>query len=174
MSSKYFELAKAVILLPGTVLVFIPSTILYLSGISAGQRSDVVYLLAGVLLLFGLSLALWTVSLFTRVGNGTPAPWSPPKHLVVRGPYHYVRNPMITGVLLILMSEALFFSSIALGLWWIFFLIANLIYLQMVEEPGLIKRFGGEYEIYRQNVPRWIPRLTPWHMPRQRQPDKPH
>jgi protein-S-isoprenylcysteine O-methyltransferase Ste14 len=30
------------------------------------------------------------------------------------------------------------------------------------EEPTLRQSYGAEYEGYRANVPRWLPRLTPW------------
>jgi len=30
------------------------------------------------------------------------------------------------------------------------------------EEPTLRESYGAEYETYRANVPRWLPRLTPW------------
>jgi len=44
----------------------------------------------------GLALFVSTLRLFVTVGRGTLAPWDPPKHLVVRGPYGFVRNPMIS------------------------------------------------------------------------------
>jgi len=90
------------------------------------------------------------------------APWNPPQHLVVGGPYRYVRNPMISGGLFILLAEALFFGSSPLwGLLAVFFVL-NLVYIPLVEEPGLGRRFGQDYIRYKQNVPRWIPRLTPY------------
>ena len=76
--------------------------------------------------------------------------------------YAYVRNPMITGIVLILASEALMLSSWAIGIWAVVFLIINMFYFPLSEEPGLRKRFGKEYEEYCKNVPRYIPRLTPW------------
>ena len=82
--------------------------------------------------------------------------------MIVTGPYAYVRNPMITGVVLILISEALMLGSLAIGIWAIVFLIINMIYFPLSEEPGLRKRFGKEYDEYCKNVPRYIPRLTPW------------
>jgi protein-S-isoprenylcysteine O-methyltransferase Ste14 len=63
-----------------------------------------------LLMLAGLSLVVKTVRLFAVVGKGTLAPWDPPKNLVVEGPYRYVRNPMITGVLTILLGESAFFG----------------------------------------------------------------
>jgi len=69
---------------------------------------------------------------------------------------------MIVGVVLLLFAESLFFQSWFLAGWATLFLIGNAIYFPLVEEPGLAKRFGDDYMVYRQNVNRWIPKLTPW------------
>jgi protein-S-isoprenylcysteine O-methyltransferase Ste14 len=103
-----------------------------------------------------------TIRMFARIGQGTLAPWNPTQKLVVQGIYSYVRNPMITGVLLILLGESILFGSVWIYLWFLFFLIGNHFYFIKSEEPGLVKRFGDEYVRYAQNVPRWIPRRTPW------------
>jgi protein-S-isoprenylcysteine O-methyltransferase Ste14 len=97
--------------------------------------------------------------LFARVGEGTLAPWDPTRKLVVRGPYRHVRNPMITGVLAILLGEAALFGSWPLLVWAFGFFALNAIYMPLVEEPGLVRRFGDDYVRYRRNVPRWLPRL---------------
>jgi protein-S-isoprenylcysteine O-methyltransferase Ste14 len=153
--------------LPGTALVFVPAIILTLA-----ENSGVSYQFATLdqslfwLALFpagvGLGLAVWTVRLFVKFGNGTPAPWDPPKKLVIRGPYRHVRNPMITGALLILLAETLLFQSWPLSIWMVVFFIGNTIYFRFIEEKGLEKRFGDDYQKYKARVPRWIPRLQPW------------
>ena len=120
------------------------------------------FLLGIVCFLAGISLAVSTVRLFPKLGNGTPAPWDSTTKLIVTGSYAYVRNPMITGVVLILASEALILSSLAIGIWAVVFLIINMFYFPLSEEPGLRKRFGKEYDEYCKNVPRYIPRITPW------------
>jgi protein-S-isoprenylcysteine O-methyltransferase Ste14 len=109
-----------------------------------------------------LILMIQTVSLFFSKGKGTPAPWDPPKKLVVRGPYRNVRNPMITGVLVFLLAEAMFFRSWPIAVWMFLFFMGNSVYFPLIEEKGLEKRFGDAYVVYCQNVPRWIPRLKPW------------
>jgi protein-S-isoprenylcysteine O-methyltransferase Ste14 len=155
------------IVLPGTALVFVPAIILTLaenSGVSyqlatPDQRLFWLALLpAGV----GLGLAVWTVRLFMKFGNGTPAPWDPPKKLVIRGPYRHVRNPMLSGALLILSAEALLFQSWPIAVWMLVFCIGNTVYFRFIEEKGLEKRFGDDYRKYKARVPRWIPRLQPW------------
>lgn len=106
-----------------------------------------------------------TISLFVRVGKGTLAPWMPTQKLVVRGIYRHVRNPMISGVSCVLLGESSLFGSFPLSLWFLFFLLLNMIYIPIFEEPGLENRFGDDYKLYKENVPRWIPRLTAWEPP---------
>jgi protein-S-isoprenylcysteine O-methyltransferase Ste14 len=111
------------------------------------------------LLLIGFGLFSWCVSLFVRVGRGTLAPWDPTRNLVASGPYRYVRNPMITGVVTMLFGEALVLGSLALGLWACAFVLINQVYFVLSEEPGLERRFGESYRAYKAAVPRWIPRF---------------
>src|SRR5262249_26139074 len=98
---------------------------------------------------------------FARSGRGTLAPMDPPRDLVVRGLYRYVRNPMYLGVTAIILGEALLARSQALVLYWaVWFLAANL-FVIAYEEPNLRRRFGQSYELYTQQVGRWLPRLKP-------------
>ena len=92
------------------------------------------------------------------IGNGTIMPWDPTRKLVVAGDYRYVRNPMILSVITIEVGEALLFASIWLGLIALLFFAINHVYY-FSEEPGLEKRFGQEYLVYKNNVPRWFPRI---------------
>jgi protein-S-isoprenylcysteine O-methyltransferase Ste14 len=152
--------ARAVGLLPVVVTFVVPGIILW-----AGDEIDVNLALAlpgAVLIALGLALVAWTVKLFVQVGRGTLAPWDPTSRLVVRGPYRHVRNPMISGVLAVLLGEAAVFGSVPLLLWFAAVFAVNAVYMPLVEEPGLRKRFGEDYEAYRANVPRWLPRLRPW------------
>jgi protein-S-isoprenylcysteine O-methyltransferase Ste14 len=150
----------AVALLPATVALLIPGLILWRSG--AGGGGWALSLVGGALVAAGVALVAWTARLFARVGRGTIAPWDPTARLVVAGPYRHVRNPMISGVLAILLGEAALFASLPLLLWFAGVVAANAVYLPLVEEPGLRKRFGPDYDAYRANVPRWLPRLSPW------------
>jgi protein-S-isoprenylcysteine O-methyltransferase Ste14 len=110
----------------------------------------------------GLLLMVATIRMFVTVGHGTLAPWDPPQHLVMRGVYRHVRNPMISGVLFVLLGESLITASRPLFGWFLIFALINAIYIPLLEEPGLVHRFGDEYRTYKRHVPRWIPRLTPW------------
>lgn len=163
----FWRMLATVLILPGTALVFVPGAILWLTsdpetGLTIASRGDVDYWTGLVAVMLGLVLAVTTVRLFLTFGEGTPAPWDPPQKLVVAGPYRHVRNPMITAVLLILMGESLIFQSSAIGVWLLVFFIINGVYFPLSEEKALEQRFGDNYRIYKQNVPRWIPRMTPW------------
>ncbi len=110
----------------------------------------------------GLSLMAATIRLFAQVGQGTLAPWEPPQRLVVRGVYRHVRNPMISGVLFVLLGESVLTASVPLLQWFLIFAVINAIYIPLLEEPMLVNRFGEDYLTYKRNVPRWIPRWKPW------------
>ncbi|MGA8944061.1 MAG: isoprenylcysteine carboxylmethyltransferase family protein, partial [Thermoactinomyces sp.] len=99
---------------------------------------------------------------FKEIGKGTLLPMDPTQKLVVAGPYRHVRNPMYCGVFSILAGEAILFGSLYLLGWFLLFSLIIHFFILFFEEPGLVKRFGEEYIIYRENVPRWIPRRTPW------------
>jgi protein-S-isoprenylcysteine O-methyltransferase Ste14 len=144
------------VLLPGTVAVVIPALLVWVWGANV---QPVTALIGALLVVIGLALVVWTVTLFVKVGRGTLAPWDPTSKLVVRGPYRYVRNPMITGVGTMLAGEAIFFRSWAIAIELTVFAVVNAIYFPLVEEPGLARRFGAEYEEYRARVPRWLPRV---------------
>ena len=156
----------SIALLPFTVAVLVPLWIARRNGImpalgsSAGalalQLSGVAVLAAG-LLLFAASLRR-----FATEGQGTLAPWDPPQKLVVRGPYRFVRNPMISGVIFVLFAEALVLLSLPHATWALAFLGLNLVYIPLFEEPQLERRFGDAYREYRRHVPRILPRLRPW------------
>ena len=154
-------------MLPGTVLVFIPGAILLATqdtrfALELASPAKIWFWLALFAAIIGLALSGWAATLFVKLGQGTPAPWDPPKRLVIRGPYRHVRNPMITGALLMLHAEAILFQSLPIATWMTVFFIGSAIYFPLIEENGLEKRFGDEYRNYKANVPRWIPRLRAW------------
>jgi len=110
-------------------------------------------------ILLGAVTYLWCAWDFTFTGRGTPAPIDPPKELVVKGLYRYVRNPMYVGITLILLGEALLFESAVLFLYAGFLLVCAHLFIVYYEEPTLRRLFGASYESYRKSVARWTPRL---------------
>ena len=152
----------AIVVLPGTVTVLMPALLLDDAGLAPWPLA----LLGGLSLALGLTLFTWTVALFAGVGRGTLAPWDPTSKLVVRGPYRHVRNPMISGVLFVLLGEAALFGSLPLLVWAGTVLAINATYFPLVEEPGLRERFGADYVEYADHVPRWFPRARPWTCPK--------
>ncbi len=152
---------------PVTMTLVIPGLIVIAAGVRAPEMSSPatigLVIAGGVLIAVGVALLIWTVALFDRVGKGTLGVGrvlGEPVHLVVRGPYRHVRNPMITGVVCILLGEAAVTASGWLLLWFAVFSAVQAIVIRLWEEPHLVKRFGSEYVEYRQNVPRWIPRIS--------------
>ncbi len=146
--------------LPGLGIVVVPAVI-----VATTDEAGVTWLgvvasipLAGA----GLALMWRTITLFSRLGEGTLAPWDPTRRMVIVGPYRYLRNPMITGVTLVLLGEAAVLGSLGILAWAGVFAVVNAVWMPLVEEPGLEDRFGDEYAEYKHNVPPWIPRRSPW------------
>ena len=127
------------------------------SGAGALRYLGVLPVLAGLWITVRCALAhAWT-------GLGTPAPFDPPKKLVVTGFYRYVRNPMYFGAVLILLGETALFGSIVAGAEYAAaFAGCAMAFVMAYEEPALREKFGPEYEEYCRNVPRIVPRLTAW------------
>ena len=156
-------------MLPGIVTLVIPGTILWRAGTDSFglwqsfPASRIVLPMIGVICIcLGLTLMVATIWLFVTVGKGTLAPWAPPQRLVVLGVYRHVRNPMISGVLFVLMGESVLTASLPLFWWFLLFAFVNATYIPLLEEPRLVNRFGEDYLDYKRNVPRWVPRWTPW------------
>ena len=161
---------RAIFFLPVLVMVIVPALILFFGEMNfawglAAPWFWVVIAWGGLCIAAGLWLFVQTVPLLARVGQGTLAPWDPPRRLVVRGIYRYVRNPMISGVTCVLFGETLLLGSIGMLVWCLFFVLANVLYIPRAEERGLEERFGADYALYKKNVPRWIPRRTAWELP---------
>ncbi len=156
------------LIVPFLVLVGVPVVILFLAGPASGGWAkepplSVIVSFAGlVLVVLGLILFIATIRLFSRYGEGSIMPWDPTQRLIVRGVYRHVRNPMHTGVFLVLFGEGLLLRSTSLLILVAAIVVLHLFYIPLSEERGLENRFGEAYREYRRNVPRWIPRLTPW------------
>ena len=119
----------------------------------------------GVLTTVGVVMLVECFVRFAIMGRGTPAPIAPTETLVASGLYRHVRNPMYVAVLMVITGQALLFGS---GLLLRYAVLVWLIFhgfVLLYEEPTLRHRFGSSYQSYRANVPRWLPRITPWRGP---------
>jgi protein-S-isoprenylcysteine O-methyltransferase Ste14 len=121
---------------------------------------DLIRILGGILIIIGVPGVVDSFARFALEGLGTPAPIAPTQKLVVTGLYRYVRNPIYIAVVAVIFGQTLLLSDWRLlgygALLWLFFHV----WVVMIEEPTLKQTFGTEYESFRTNVPRWIPRLT--------------
>lgn len=156
----------AIVVLPLTVTLVIPRWLALGFGVTfiapATPAATAVVAIGAAMFLLGATLAVSSVLRFFLEGDGTLAPWDPPRRFVVTGPYRYVRNPMITGVFLVLCAQSLILRSVVLAGWAAVFLLLNVTWIPLIEEPGLRARFGETYRDYCRHVGRFIPRLTPY------------
>jgi protein-S-isoprenylcysteine O-methyltransferase Ste14 len=156
-----FVLARAAtysVLFIGVLLIFLPDRILASTGIIQPAANGA-WQVAGILLAAsGAVLALTCILTFVFVGRGTPAPFDPPRQLVVRGPYRLIRNPMYLGAGLALAGAALFYQSIPLLGYAGSFLVITHLFVVLYEEPTLRRTFVRDYEAYCQRVGRWWPK----------------
>ena len=144
------------VIVPGTVAVWVP---LYLVGGSAAT-SGPARLGGGALLALGAAIYAWCVWDFATFGRGTPAPIDAPKRLVVRGLYHWTRNPMYVGVLCVILGQAVWFTASTLLLYALGVAACFYSFVRFYEEPALRRLFGAEYEDYCSRVGRWLPRFA--------------
>lgn len=154
--------ALFLVIAPGTVALWIPWTLC---------RWRVAPPLLGLALFRAIGLPLIAASLpvlldsfarFAIQGLGTPAPVAPPQHLVVTGLYRFVRNPMYVAVVAMILGQGLLFGSLRVLAYGAAVWLAFHLFVLLYEEPTLRSKFGGEYDEFRANVCRWIPRLKPW------------
>jgi protein-S-isoprenylcysteine O-methyltransferase Ste14 len=117
----------------------------------------------GVLLIAaGIPVLLDSFARFAIQGLGTPAPVFPTRHLVVKGLYRYVRNPMYVALLVVVTGQTLFFGSLSILEYGAILWLGFHLFVVLYEEPKLRETFGDEYETFCAHVPRWIPRACPW------------
>lgn len=145
---------------PGTVVGLIPW--LLSKWTRAGDGASVPAYIGMLLIALGVAGLVESYVRFALEGGGTPAPVAPTKRLVVKGLYRCVRNPMYLSVLVAIVGQALYFMNLTLLLYAAIIWIAVHLFIVSFEERRLKREFGEQYAAYCENVPRWIPRLTPW------------
>jgi len=159
------------LLVPGTVLGVVP---LALVASGWGPRFDLraAHLIGFGLFLAGAMIIVWCFVHFVRRGHGTPAPYDPPRRLVLVGPYKCVRNPQYLGVILVALGEALLSGRIILFGYSILLAMGYHLFVRFYEEPTLGRTFGKEYVRYCAAVSRWLPQ-QPRYCERQENDEEP-
>ena len=147
---------------PVTVAGLVPWWIMRWEFQPAFLGFEVTRVIGVMLIIAGIPGIVDSFARFALQGLGTPAPIAPTQNLVVTGLYRYVRNPIYIALVSVTVGQALLFGDGRL-LWYgaVLWLVLHL-FVVLSEEPILQLKFGKEYETFRANVPRWIPRLTPW------------
>src|SRR5213596_2900718 len=140
----------------GFVLVYLPGRFLSWSGIVAPATTGALQVTGMIMVTIGTAIALWCVFAFMFIGKGMPAPFDPPRTLVIRGPYRFVRNPMYIGAGMTLTGAALFYASASLLIYAAIFLAVAHLFVVAYEERVLRRSFGGAYEAYCRRVRRWL------------------
>ena len=139
----------------GLVLIYLPARLLSWWGIVRPATMGVQQVAGMVIGAVGAAVALWCIFTFAFIGRGIPAPFDPPRRLVIQGPYRFVQNPMYIGAGLALASAALFYESLPLLGYAGLFFLATHVFVVWYEEPTLRRTFGQEYEAYCRQVSRW-------------------
>jgi protein-S-isoprenylcysteine O-methyltransferase Ste14 len=125
------------VIAPGTIVGLVPWSITDRQLRPAFFGFEALRLAGAALVLLGLILLVESFARFVWKGFGTPAPIAPPTKLVMTGFYRLVVYAAIL---------------------WLFFHF----WVLVIEEPTLERSFGDEFANFKANVPRWLPRLTPW------------
>jgi protein-S-isoprenylcysteine O-methyltransferase Ste14 len=149
------------VLAPGVVAGLIPALITGWEIPWTGGRLSAAAIVAALVVLSGIAVLLDAFVRFARA-DGTPAPSAPTAHLVVVGPYRYVRNPMYLAVVAVILGQALLFGSWGALIYGGMVLLAVVVFVLGYEQPTLELQYGDEYREYRRNVRGWVPRTRPW------------
>ena len=144
----------------GFVLLYLPGRFLAWSGIVRPAVIGPPQVAGMIMVTIGTAIALWCVFTFVFIGKGTPAPFDPPRKLVIRGPYRFVRNPMYIGAEMTLAGAALYYESLSIFIYSCLFLLITHLFVVLYEEPTLRRTFGDEYEAYFRRVRRWLPKRS--------------
>jgi protein-S-isoprenylcysteine O-methyltransferase Ste14 len=148
-------------LVVGFLLIYLLAPLLASAGIVRPPQIAAPPIAGTIVGSFGTAVALWCIFTFAAIGKSTPAPFDPPRRLVIRGLYRFVRNPMYIGATLALAAAASFYKSLSLLVYAAVFLVACHLFVLAYEETTLRRTFGTEYEAYCQRVRRWWPVARP-------------
>jgi protein-S-isoprenylcysteine O-methyltransferase Ste14 len=156
----WLKITLMFVVVPGVADVLLPALILAALGRLRLPTFGFLQGIGCLLAALGLAVVIWVCQAFACRGNGTPAPFDPPRRFVMEGLYRWVRNPMyISAGIFIPIGEALFFETYWLALYALILWLGLHFYVTHFEEPALVRRFGRPYRKYLRTVPRWIPHL---------------
>lgn len=140
------------------LLVLLPARLVGDADVARARSFGFEQVVAGTLVLLGSALVVGCITAFVFIGRGTPAPFDPPRRLVIRGPYRWIRNPMYVGAGAALFGAALYYRSLPLAAYGLAFMVALHLFVVIYEEPALRRTFGREYQVYCERTGRWWPR----------------
>ena len=164
LTRRLFAIFRALIVAPAFISLwtyFVPKWIVGTRAFESPRP------IGWIVMAIGAAIGLPCVWEFAWRGLGTPAPFDPPRRLVVSGPYRWVRNPMYLGMGIALIGEAIVFPNLTVTIVVMVALLFAIVTLFVVgyEEPTLRRMFGADYEAYTRSVHRWMPRLRPFDNP---------
>lgn len=110
-----------------------------------------------VIAVCGAALTAWCIFAFITLGQGTPAPFDPPREFISSGAYRYTRNPMYVGALSVILGAGIAAASPSITLLAIFFAGCAHLFVVIYEEPALERQFGDSYRRYKASTNRWLP-----------------
>lgn len=152
----WLRTALFALLVPGAVLLAVPAA-LVTSGWGPRPNPGGWRWLGLTLVAPGVAIIARCFVDFVRRGHGTPAPYDPPRELVVSGPYRYTRNPQYVGVLAVVCGEAVLAGRPVLFAYAALLAVGYHLFVTRHEEPALRRLFGDAYDRYCATVPRWLP-----------------
>lgn len=163
MRTRSAAIGSAVFFLvaPGTVAGIVPWTITRWQVSPAGEIWPL-RVIGAAMIAAGVFFLVDSFVRFARDGHGTPAPILPTGHLVVGGLHRHVRNPMHVGIASAIFGQAMYFGNTQLLLYGAIVWLAFHLFVLVYAEPTLRRTFGEDYDRFCRNVPRWLPRFTPW------------
>jgi protein-S-isoprenylcysteine O-methyltransferase Ste14 len=115
---------------------------------------------AGGLALMAAGAALAVACFWTFAAAGALSPhahFPDPEGLITWGPFRYARNPMTKGGWTVLCGWGLYQLSPAVLAFALVMAVLLHLFVVLVEEPKLERRFGDSYRQYKQEVNRWVP-----------------
>ena len=109
-------------------------------------------LLAGACVsLLGLAIRAWAAGHIRKNAQ-----------LATSGPYAFTRNPLYLGSFLLGLGFTIASGQVVLGILFAALFLGIYFPVMRVEASTLTELFGKEYEVYKESVPLFFPRLTPF------------